>query len=270
MIGISARKRGLWRPEPGRGVCTLLLVLAMLLGFSWADGSELPRAEANGVSQQSEAFPQIIPSDQFVALAAEKLEERLVSIGETRRHELKLIRAPQSMRLPEGEVSCEVQLPKILNYGMTNPVNMLVYVNGKLFRRTVCYYNIRVYEQVLLVTHDLGLEHRFTAADVRVEEREVEAASVEYFHSPQEVIGKVPSRVLKAGQVLRLNMVQMPVAVEVGAPVDILVDVNGVQVKAEGIAMQKGRIGTYIRVKNARSGKYLRGKVIDAHTVQIE
>jgi flagella basal body P-ring formation protein FlgA len=126
------------------------------------------------------------------------------------------------------------------------------------------------YEKVLLVTHDIGVNHPFTAADLRLEEREVEAASVDYFHSPEEIVGKVPARVLKAGQVLRRNMVQMPVAVEVGTPVDILVDVNGIKVKAEGIALQKGRIGAYIRVKNARSGKFLRGKVIDGHTVQIE
>ena len=270
MIGISARKRGFWRPEPGRGVLALLLVLAVLLGFSWADGSELSRAEAYGAGQQSESFPQVIPSEQFAALAAEKLEERLSSSGESRRHELKLLRAPQSMRLPAGEVTCEVQLPRVLNYGMTTPVNMHVYVNGQLFRRAVCYYKVLVYEQVLLVTRDLGLEHRFTAADVRVEEREVEAASVDYFHSPAEVIGKVPSRVLKAGQVLRTSMVQMPVAIEVGTPVEIMVDVNGIQVKAEGVAMQKGRIGAFIRVRNVRSGKYLRGRVVDAHTVRIE
>ena len=249
----------------------------LLLGFflalaSWAVAgwSEPARAEAYGAGLQADAFPQMLPEEQFTALAAEKLEERLAGNGETRRHELKLLRAPQSMRLPEGEVTCEVQLPKIINYGLSTPVNMLVYVDGKLFRRTVCYYKVLVYEQVLLVTQDLGLEHPFTAADVRSEERQVEAASVDYFHSPDEVIGKVPARVLKAGQVLRRNMVQMPVAVEVGTPVDILVDVNGIKVKAEGIALQKGRIGAYIRVKNARSGKFLRGKVIDAHTVQIE
>ena len=243
------------------------LALAACIVAGW---SEPARAEAYGPGLQADAFPQVLPSEQFTALAAEKLEERLAGSGETRRHELKLLRAPQAMRLPEGEVTCEVQLPKTINYGLSTPVNMLVYVNGSLFRRTVCYYKVLVYEQVLLVTHDLGLEHPFTAADVRAEEREVEAASVDYFHSLDEVIGKVPARVLKAGQVLRRNMVQMPVAVEVGTPVNLLVDMNGIQVKAEGIAMQKGRIGAYIRVKNARSGKFLRGKVIDAHTVQIE
>lgn len=247
----------------------MALVLLAVTGFASVGWSEPMKAEAYGPGLQADSFPQLIPSEQFAALAAEKLEERLASIGETRRHELKLLRSPQPMRLPEGEVTCEVQLPKIVSYGLSTPVNMLVYVNGKLFRRTVCYYKVMVYEQVLLVTRDLGLEQPFTAADVRAEEREVEASSAAYFHSVDEVIGKVPARVLKAGQVLRRNMVQMPVAVEVGTPVDILVDVNGIQVKAEGIALQKGRIGAYIKVKNARSGKFLRAKVIDAHTVQI-
>ena len=254
-----------------RAFGTLLLGFFLALASClWAGWSEPARVEAYGAGLQSDAFPQLLPSEQFVALAAEKLEERLASNGETRRHELKLLRAPQPMRLPEGEVTCEVQLPKLINYGLSTPVNMLVYVDGKLFRRTVCYYKVLVYEQVLLLTRDLGLEQPFTAADVRSEEREVEASSADYFHSPDEVIGKVPARVLKAGQVLRRNMVQMPVAVEVGAPVDILVDMNGIKVKAEGVALQKGRIGAYIRVKNARSGKFLRGKVIDGHTVQIE
>ena len=255
----------------GRAALALLLgAFIAVFAFAAVSWSEPLRAEAYGPGLQADAFPQVIPAEQFAALAAEKLEERLAGNGETRRHELKLLRSPQSMRLPEGEISCEVQLPKIINYGLSTPVNLLVYVKGKLFRRAVCYYKVVVYEQVLLVTRDLEIEHPFTAADVRMEEREVEAASVDYFHSPDEVIGKVPARVLKAGQLLRRNMVQMPVAVEVGTPVNILVDMNGIQVKAEGIALQKGRIGAYIRVKNARSGKFLRGKVIDAHTVQIE
>jgi len=256
--------------ERRAGVALLLGAFMAVFAFALAGWSEPMRAEAYGPGLQSEVFPQVIPSEQFAALAAEKLEERLSSIGETRRHELKLLRAPQAMHLPEGEVTCEVQLPKVINYGLSTPVNMLVYVKGKLFRRTVCYYKVLVYEQVLLVTRDLGLEHPFTAADVRSEEREVEASSADYFHSADEVIGKVPARVLKAGQVLRRHMVQMPVAVEVGTPVDILVDVNGIQVKAEGVALQKGRIGAYIRVRNARSGKFLRAKVIDSHTVQID
>ena len=44
---------------------------------------------------------------------------------------------------------------------------------------------------------------------------------------------------------------------------------HGIEVKAEGVALQRGRIGERIRVRNARSAKVLLGTVVDAHTVQL-
>ena len=39
---------------------------------------------------------------------------------------------------------------------------------------------------------------------------------------------------------------------------------------ANGIAMQKGRVGGRIKVRNANSSRILQGKVVDAATVEIE
>ena len=250
--------------------------MALLLGAFMALGFCLPGAgwsEPAGMMAHVTAAPmtfaQVIPSDQFVALAAEKLEERLASSGETRRHELKLLTAPPSMKLPEGEVTCEVRFPQVLSYGVSIPLRMEVYLDGKLYRTAVCHYKVMVYEKVLLVTHDIGVNHPFVPADLRLEEREVEAAAMDYFHDPKEVLGKVPSRLLRAGQVLRTNMVKMPMVIEPWSPVVIVVETKGIQARADGVAMQAGRVGDYIKVK-ARSGKYLRAKVIDAQTVKVE
>ena len=246
----------------------LLLGVFMAVGIClpWAGWSEPARAEAAAQA----AYPQVIPSDQFAALAAQQLEERLKSSGETRRHELKLLNAPPAMQLPEGEVTCEVRFPQVINYGVSLPLRMEVYVGGKLYRTVTCHYKVMVYEKVLLVTRDMMVSDRFTAADLRLEEREVETAAVDYFHDPKEVIGKVPSRLLRAGQALRRNMVKLPVVVEPWSPVTIVVNVKGIQAKAEGVAMQEGRVGDYIKVKSTRSGRFLRAKVMDAHTVKVD
>ena len=50
---------------------------------------------------------------------------------------------------------------------------------------------------------------------------------------------------------------------------ELVLDTNGITIRAEGVALEPGRIGYEIRVRNVRSGKILRGKVLDAHTVQI-
>ena len=248
----------------------LLLGAFMVLGFCLAGaGWSEPAGAVAYAAGAPGSFPQVIPSEQFAALAAERLEARLQSSGETRRHELKLLNAPPSMKLPAGDITCAVHFPQVLNYGVSIPLRMEVYLDGKLYRTTVCYYKVIVYEKVLLVTHDIGVDHRFTPADLRLEEREVEAAAVDYFHNPAEVIGKVPARLLRTGQVLRRNMVKMPVLVEPWSPVVIVVNMKGIQAKAEGVAMQEGRMGDYIKVKS-RSGKFLRAKVIDAQTVSIE
>ena len=64
-------------------------------------------------------------------------------------------------------------------------------------------------------------------------------------------------------------MVQSPIVIESGVNVTIISSKNGIKISAAGIAMQRGRIGKIIRVRNAASKKVLRAKVIDARTVEI-
>ena len=229
----------------------------------------LARAEAYGAGMQDMSYPQVIGSEQFVELARQKIEERFAATGDERRHELQLMRSPQAMRLPAGEVTCAASLPKDLCYTGNTPVQMDVFLDGKFYRKAVCYYRLKIFESILVAAKDIKLEQALTQADVRVEEREVTADSSAYVHDFKEVLGKVPSRVIKAGQEIRVDFLQMPLVIESGSPVTLLVNRGGIQAKAEGIAMQKGRIGKIIRVRSARSGKVLRGKVIDAATVEI-
>ena len=64
-------------------------------------------------------------------------------------------------------------------------------------------------------------------------------------------------------------MLQQPIVMDVGTPVTIRVNYHGIEVSANGIAMQRGRLGAKIRVRNVASGKVLRGTVVDAATVEI-
>ena len=68
-------------------------------------------AAAYGGGTQSERYPQQLTSEQFAEYATAKLTNELKQ-QETRRTEVVLIRAPQPMRLPAGNVICEVHLPE--------------------------------------------------------------------------------------------------------------------------------------------------------------
>ncbi len=244
---------------------TVLLCCLILAGAVFPSG-----AEAEFPGTQDEKYPQILTEDYLAALAKEKIEETLAEQGETRRYTLMLSRKMNAVRCPPGALICEAELPKDIRYGGMNPVNVKVYVDGALFRKTVCYYELHVYGPMLVAARDLRLEQVLTSADIRLEEHEVEGNSEFYLEDPAQVIGKVPSRIIRNGTPITEKLLQNPIVIEVGAAVQIVTNYKGIRVKTEGIALQRGRVGKIIRVRNATSSKILRGLVIDASTVEIQ
>ena len=77
------------------------------------------------------------------------------------------------------------------------------------------------------------------------------------------------NRLIKAGTILNQNMLRGPIIMYAGDEITLISNYNGVQIKTPGIATQPGREGIIIKVKNASSGKVLKGRVLDAHNVEI-
>ena len=229
----------------------------------------LSSAFAYGGGLQEDKYPQILVKENFTSLAEEKILEELDKLGEKRRHTLALTRSPRTMRCPAGKLNVSAHIPRDIRYGGITPVYVSVYVDGELFRRVICYYRINVYGNVVVAKHDLALEKELTAEDLRIAEKEIADRADEYLTDVADALGKVPSRVIHEGTPITKNMLQNPLVVEVGAPITILSDRGGIRVQVEGFALMRGRIGSIIRVRNAKSRKVMRGRVIDASTVEI-
>ena len=81
--------------------------------------------------------------------------------------------------------------------------------------------------------------------------------------------GRVAGRYIRRDVTITPSMLAMPLVIRAGNAVELVLDANGIVIRAEGVALEPGRIGYEIRVRNVRSGKILRGKVIDAATVRV-
>ena len=233
--------------------------------FAWA----FP-AGASAYGSAAGSYTQSVSADFLADLARQKIEDELNAYGETRRHDVRLAQAPSGMSLPAGEVICEVELPLGVQYDKRTPVHIRVFVGGRLYRRAICYYEGMVYDKALAAARDLPIDKPVASGDVRAEERRIEGRDRRYIKSFEEIQERVPARVIRAGTAVEASMLQNPIAFETGAPVTIKVMYQGIEVRAEGVAMQRGRIGASVRVRNARSGKVLHGKVVDAATVEIK
>ena len=218
---------------------------------------------------EGDQFPNVLAAAQIAALTEQKIEEKLADVGETRRHELRLQRATNTMRLRAGEITAEVEFPRGIPYGREFPAQVSVYVDGVLQRKTSIYYRVTVYDRVLVAMTDIRQEAEITAANARIEERAVDTVPAVTLTDFVKVAGRVAGRYIRKDTVITPQMLAMPMVMRAGSPVTLVLDANGIAIRAAGVAMEAGRIGYTIRVRNETSGKILRGKVIDAETVQI-
>ena len=248
-----------------RTITAILCLWSGLFAFLWAGTAETFAYNP----AQGDQFPTILSSAQLSALAEQKIEEKLAGIGETRRHELRLQRAASTMRLPAGEVTAVVEFPREIPYSREFPAVFAVYIDGVLNRRATSYYKVTVYDRVLVSIADISPESTLSSANVRLEERAVETAPAATLTDFSVLEGRVAARVIRRGTVIMPNMLTSPLVLRVGSPVHIVVHSGGISLRAEGIAMEQGRIGRLIRVRNVRSGKVLRGRVIDEETVEV-
>ncbi|WP_232213517.1 flagellar basal body P-ring formation chaperone FlgA [Selenomonas sp. F0473] len=228
-----------------------------------------PHASGAAYGWAGEQFPNVLSAAQIAQLASRKIEETLAERGETRRHELHLRRTTNTMRLPAGEITAEVTFPRELPYGRDFPALISVYVDGVFRQRATFYYQLTVYDRVLVAMTDIRTETAITPANARIEERAVDTAPPVTLTDFAKLEGRVAGRYIRKDTVITPQMLAMPLVIRAGNPVTLILDANGIAIRAEGVAMEGGRIGYTIRVRNARSGKMMRGKVIDAQTVRI-
>ena len=142
-------------------------------------------------------------------------------------------------------------------------------VDGKPYRRALCYYTIRVYDTVLVAARNLFPEQQLSEADLRFEEREVSLVRGRCLKDKGEALGHVVSRLVPEGAVLSEEFLRQPVVMESGAMVTIVSHYNGIEVRVSGVALNRGRPGQKIRVRNAASRKVMLATVLDASTVEI-
>lgn len=224
---------------------------------------------AYGPGMYDERFSQNVTAAEMEAKARAKLEEMIRDSGEKRRREITLEKSATDMRIPAGQISIDARIPTGVHYARRTPVHVLVSLDGKVYRRAIFYYRVRVYDRVLVASRNLFPNDEIAASDVHVEEREVLGQEDKWLRSADAVIGRQPRALLEAGTVLTETSVVSPYLIEAGADVTIVGEYNGVEVRAAGVALARGRAGQRIRVRNAVSRRVVMAEVIDSKTVKI-
>ncbi|WP_421866790.1 flagellar basal body P-ring formation chaperone FlgA [Motiliproteus sp.] len=128
---------------------------------------------------------------------------------------------------------------------------------------------IELSRQVLVSVRPLAKGSRLSADDLRLAWRDQSKLLGGYFDQLHEVIGYELKRSLNADQPINSTLLRPPVLIKRGDSVSIQAGRGGVSVQMTGTAIEDGRKGQQIRIRNNRSGREIRARVIDSGLVSV-
>lgn len=216
-----------------------------------------------------ETGAQSISADTLVNLAIGFIEEQLRLEPMQRMHTVERAGMPNALLAPEGEISYQVTLPYGLKYNAPTNVLIWVYVDGQLYKKVTFRLRVHVYEQVVVTSRSLAAKQQITEADLHLENLDTSKIAAGYLTDVKKAVGLVVKRALPGGTPLSAIMLDKPVIIKRMTMINIISNVGGVEVRMEGQALQDGKEGQIIRVKNIKSDKMLNAKVVDASTVEV-
>ena len=120
---------------------------------------------------------------------------------------------------------------------------------------------LQVFRDVLVSNRALLRGDGIGAADVHAEERDVTRLGYGYLDNLEQVSGRTLSRALARGSVLSPGALGGRQMVRAGDHVQVLAQLEGIEVRADGVALGSGDNGARLRVRNAASGRVIEAMV---------
>jgi len=123
--------------------------------------------------------------------------------------------------------------------------------------------------KVLVTTRSLARGEEIGAEDVEEREILMEGGKLDLPQRSQEVVGRKVRRSLGEGQIVRFEVLEERFTVEKGELVDLIFEDERLLIRTRGKALERGRTGDMVRVKNASSGREVVGRVVATRTVSV-
>jgi flagella basal body P-ring formation protein FlgA len=171
--------------------------------------------------------------------------------------------------LPTGTLDMQILRPRHGVVPGIQSFQLRMTIDGKQVKTMWVRAEVQIFAEVMVTSRPLAFQETITPEAVRRERREVGSLYARPFTRLEEVIDRQAIRHLHANQILTPAHVQLPQAVRPGSPVTLVYDNARLRVEVPGLAVEAGKVGAVVRVKNLSSGQLLEGQLIDARMVMI-
>lgn len=128
---------------------------------------------------------------------------------------------------------------------------------------------VEIYDMVLVAERTLPRGTVVSAAQFRPVHRNVAALSSGYMSDISQAVGMRLKRQLGSGAVLTPAILEKPLAIHRGDQVTIILNADGVQVRAVGRALTDGGPGDRISARNLSSDKVVQGTAVGGGMIEV-
>lgn len=210
---------------------------------------------------------------KIVAVARQVLEQKLAARAGD--YSIELAQAvslpPLSADSEDIHLEGEVHTPVVPPCRMA--VEVVIYVRGARRNSVLVYLDIKKFQAVPVAIRKIDSGEQLSAENVGLQRVVVENTQ-KVAIATESLMGRRARRPMSAGHPIE------PEDVEADAPngavihandlVHLIASVGPLQVKTRGEALQDGRIGQAIQVRNLDSKSVVTGRVVDRSTVEVE
>lgn len=150
------------------------------------------------------------------------------------------------------------------------PVRISAFNDGNLSARFLATAIVDDWKAVPIVRGRLDKGSVIRNEDVQIVRANLASLPQDITFNVSEVVGRRAIRSLQSGEAIRKSDIDMPPVIEKGKVVSMIFSSGGFTAKATGVALQDGREGDKIELKNERSQKVVKGKILNPNEVSIE
>ncbi len=165
------------------------------------------------------------------------------------------IRVPEAVALPEGTLRWDIRENGNGDYLGNVSATLTFYVDSRKIRRVPISGRVSITRDVLRAAKRIRRGDIIEEADVSKGRETTMRRKDDILVDPEEAVGKRASRGIRSGSTLTSAMMEDPPVVERGSAVVILAENETLRITTRGEALEDGRRGDRIRVKNLQSGK---------------
>lgn len=165
------------------------------------------------------------------------------------------VQVPEDLALPEGNLRWDIRERGNGDYLGHFSATLIFSMDGRTIRRAPLSARIAVTRDVVRASRNVRRGDLVEKDDLRLVRETTMRRGGDVLTSLDEAVGKKAARTIRTGRTLTSAMVEDPSMVEKGNAVTIVAENKLVRITTQGEALENGRQGERIRVRNLQSGK---------------